>query len=381
MREYVPQELLERAFLGLSLYEWGVTLVLWVVCSVGLLALVRFVAWRVGKFAEATSNRVDDLVAEALRATRSYFLIALALLLAVQFVDLPEETLDWVGRIVFLVFLVQVIQWGNSLITFWVERYKEARLEEDATAVTTVQAIGFLGRLTLLTLVLLLALDNLGIEVTTLIAGLGIGGIAVGLALQNVLGDLFASLSIVIDKPFVVGDFLIIGEYLGSVEHVGLKTTRIRSLGGEQIVFSNSDLLNSRIRNYKRMSERRVVFTVGITYQTPHDKIKEVSRMLRESVEEQDEVRFDRAHFKAYGDYALIYEVVYYVLSPDYNVYMDKQEAINLAIHRRFEEAGIEFAYPTRTVYTREDASPGRPIMPEDTLEPADTESPQSTTE
>jgi len=168
---------------------------------------------------------------------------------------------------------------------------------------------------------------------------------------QNVLGDLFASLSIVLDKPFAVGDFLIIDEHMGAVEHVGLKTTRIRSLSGEQLVFSNSDLLKSRIRNYGRMFERRVVFKFAVTYQTPRDKLKIIPQIVRESILELDKVRFDRAHFQAYGASSLDFEIVYYVLAPDYNLYMDIQQAINLRIHERFEQEGIDFAYPTQTVY------------------------------
>jgi small-conductance mechanosensitive channel len=201
-------------------------------------------------------------------------------------------------------------------------------------------------------------LDNLGYNVSALLAGLGIGGIAVALALQNVLGDLFASLSITLDKPFVTGDFIIVGDLLGTVSHVGLKTTRVTSLSGEQLVFSNSDLLSSRIRNFKRMSERRVVFSFGVLYQTPVSQLEEIPAIVREIVESTDTTRFDRAHFKEFGDSAYLYEVVYYVREPDYNLYMDRQQQINLELCRRFEERGIEFAYPTRTLHLASDTGP-----------------------
>jgi len=181
----------------------------------------------------------------------------------------------------------------------------------------------------------------------------------VALAVQNILGDLFASLSIVLDKPFAVGDFLIIDEHMGAVENVGLKTTRVRSLSGEQLVFSNADLLKSRIRNFGRMFERRVVFKIGVTYQTPRDKLQRIPAMIREAIQRQDKVRFDRSHFQAYGDYALTFETVYYVLSPDYNQYMDIQQAINLEIHEAFEAEGIEFAYPTQTLFLQRCAMVG----------------------
>jgi small-conductance mechanosensitive channel len=205
--------------------------------------------------------------------------------------------------------------------------------------------------------ILLLALNNLGINVTSLIAGLGIGGVAVALAIQNILGDLFASLSIVLDKPFVIGDFLMIGDFMGSVEYIGLKTTRIRSLSGEQLVFSNSDLLGSRIRNYGRMFERRVVFSIGVTYQTPRERLKLIPEIIREAIESKSKTRFDRCHFMKYGDYALMFETVFYVLSPDYNAYMDIQQAIYFEIHERFEQEQIEFAYPTQKLFvTQSDA-------------------------
>jgi small-conductance mechanosensitive channel len=199
-------------------------------------------------------------------------------------------------------------------------------------------------------------LDNMGFNITALVAGMGVGGIAVALAVQTILGDLFASLSIVLDKPFVVGDFLIIGDLLGSVEYVGLKTTRLRSLSGEQLIFSNSDLLTSRIRNYGRMFERRVVFNIGVTYQTPRDKLIKIPEIIRTAVETQDKTRFDRSHFKEYGNFSLNYESVYYIQGSDYNMYMDIQQDINLYIHEQFENEGIEFAYPTQTLFIQQDS-------------------------
>ncbi|MDH7478761.1 MAG: mechanosensitive ion channel family protein, partial [Syntrophomonadaceae bacterium] len=197
----------------------------------------------------------------------------------------------------------------------------------------------------------LLILDNLGVKISALIAGLGIGGIAVALALQTILGDLFGSLTIVLDKPFVIGDFITIDDLSGTVEHIGLKSTRIRSLSGEMLIISNHDLLNSRIRNYQQMQERRVVLQIGVVYQTPHQKLAAIPDLIRQVIEAQEGVRFGRAHFKSYGTSALEFEVVYYILSPDYDYFMDRQQKINLEILRRFEENQIAFAYPTQTLY------------------------------
>src|SRR6185369_11730513 len=227
----------------------------------------------------------------------------------------------------------------------------------DGETVTALELISFVARIAMWAIVLLLVLNHLGVNITALVAGLGVGGVAVALALQNVLGDLLASLAIVLDKPFVVGDTIAVGDVTGQVERVGIKTTRLRSVDGEQLVVANADLLKSRIHNFRQMTERRVLFGLGIAYETPQDKREAVPALLREIVLAQKGVRFDRAHFKGFGDSALLLEVVYYVLDRDYNVYMDAQQAINLEIGRRFRDEGIEFAYPTRTVFLRQEST------------------------
>ncbi len=196
-------------------------------------------------------------------------------------------------------------------------------------------------------------LDNLGFKISAIMAGLGIGGVAVALASSAVLGDLFAYFVIMFDRPFVIGDFIIVGDFLGSVEHIGIKSTRLRSLGGELLVFSNKDLTDSRIRNYKVMDLRRVVFKLGVVYGTPLDVLKEVPGLIKKIIEGTPDTRFDRAHFYSYGDFSLIFEVVYYVLSADYNKYMDVQQAINFAIKGEFDKRGIEFAFPTQTLHVQ----------------------------
>jgi small-conductance mechanosensitive channel len=187
-----------------------------------------------------------------------------------------------------------------------------------------------------------------------------VGGVAVAFALQQILGDIFCSVAIVLDKPFEVGDFIISGEHMGSVEHIGVKTTRVRSLGGEQIVFPNSDLIGSRVRNYKRMLERRVVFSFGVLYATKAETLEQIPGIVREIVEGLEQTRFDRAHFAKFGDSSLDFEVVYYVLSPDYNLFMDLQQQINLAIFRRMEEMGVGFAFPSRSLYVEGTTRPFR---------------------
>jgi small-conductance mechanosensitive channel len=257
----------------------------------------------------------------------------------------------WFRVAAFMALLVQGAIWGDALIDFWLADFREEHGAE-VDRVTTVGAVSFVFRLMLYALVLILALDNIpGVEVTALVGSLGIGGIAVALAVQSILGDLFASLSIALDKPFVIGDFIEVGNESGTVEQVGLKTTRLRRLSGEQLVVGNNDLLNSRIRNFGRMGERRVVFTIGVAGETPHDTLKRIPDIMREVIEAQPQVRFARAHFSSIGDSSLNYEVVYYILDPDYDLYMDVQQAINLAIVQRFAQEGIQIPYPTQTVY------------------------------
>ncbi len=292
-----------------------------------------------------------DVLADALQGTNLVLFIPIAAYAASLALTRLADIERLVALAAIIALLLQVAFWGNRAIGFWLGRRVEAKRATDPEGATAMSLIGFGARVLLWTFVVLLGLDQLGFNITTLVAGLGVGGIAVALATQNILSDLFASLSIVLDKPFVVGDFIVIDNLRGNVERVGVKTTRIRSLDGELLIFSNAELLKSRIHNYRQMAERRVLFTVGILYQTPQEKVGRVTQWLREAVEAQDGTRFDRAHFKEYGDSALVFEVVYYVLSRDYNTFMDVQQAINLAIFARFAREGVDFAYPTRTLY------------------------------
>lgn len=350
-------------WLGSSLDVWFMLLVAWAVAALVLVFAHRILLRRFHRLATRTETIIDDILVTLLERTKLYFLVALSLYIAVGAVPLSEQVTSYISRIAFLFLLVQVVFWGNAAITDWVRLYKEQKLEEDPGAVTSMQAVGFIARLLLYTAIVLVALDNFGIDVTTLIAGLGIGGIAVALAMQNILGDLFASLTIVLDKPFEVGDFLVVGDTVGTVEKIGLKTTRLRSLSGEQTVVANGDLLGSRIRNYKRMEERRIVFSLGVSYDTPAEKLERIPAMAQQIIEAQEHTRFDRAHFARFGDSTLDFEVVYYMQVPEYLTYMNVQQAINLALARRFAEEEIAFAFPTRTVHVKQEpnAAPGTP--------------------
>ncbi len=322
-----------------------------------LLLIQRLIVRRLGAVAARTETVVDDFFVETVRRTRRllYFVVVLWL----GSLCLPHGgRLEAILRTAaVLAFLLQVSLWLLVAINFWVEHTRRRRLVSDAASVTLIGAAGFVAKLAVWSVVALVALDNLGVNVTTLVAGLGVGGIAIGLALQNILGDLFASVSIVLDKPFVVGETIQVGEFTGKVESIGLKTTHLRSVSGEQLVFPNGDLLQSRIRNHARMGDRRVVLTFGVSCDTPVEKVEAIPAMVRGIVEPLDQLRFDRAHFVRLGASSLDFEAVWFVLSTDYVLHLNRQQEILLTLIRRLEEEGIELAAAARPVVL---AAPGK---------------------
>jgi small-conductance mechanosensitive channel len=310
----------------------------------------RILIRRLERLSGSTTTDLDDLFTELLKKTKVLFILLLTVWIGSFYLEFSPDVDAWIRSLLVVGLLVQGALWGTGVVNYLLEHHRKRRLAEDPSLATALGAIGVFARIAVWSTFLLLILQNLGVEITALLATLGVGGIAVALAVQNVLGDLFGSLSIVLDKPFVLGDFIIVGDEKGTVEHVGLKTTRIRSLSGEELVLSNSDLLSSRIRNFRRMEERRAVFTLGVTYGTDSEKLQRIPGMIRSAVESQEMTRFDRSHFHSFGDFALNFETVFTMLVPDYDTYMDVQQAINLELHRRFEEEGIEFAFPTQTL-------------------------------
>ncbi len=357
LHRLITDTALARTVLGASVEDW-ILLAGALVASAALVVVVRWAIRRhlrhdAGRPARPWAHQVVDSVLER---TRGYFLTVLALYLAAHAVGWEERALGWTAGLLTIAALLQAGRWITGLITLWMERYRAEKLDADASAVTSMQALGVLAKVLVWAVIVLMLLDNVGINVTTLVAGLGIGGIAIGLAVQNILGDLFASLSIVIDKPFVIGDSLTVGTDSGTVEHIGLKSTHIRSISGEQIVFSNGDLLASRVRNYQRMTERRVVLQFGVTYDTTHSTLAAIPGLVRAAVEEARAdpegapLTFVRAHFKGFGASSLDFEAVYQVLDPDYGRYMDAQQAVDLALVAAFETHGIAFSSPTRTL-------------------------------
>jgi small-conductance mechanosensitive channel len=316
-----------------------------------LLCVRRLLKRYLGKWAARTSSDLDDLVVGLIGGTKGFVLLIIALYAGSIALALSSRGVQIVRSAAAIAVLVQIGLWGNRIVGYAIRRVVERHAQEDGGLANAAGAMSFLSRVALWSLVALLMLSSLHINITALVAGLGVGGVAVALAVQNILGDLFASLSILIDKPFAVGHFIVVDDLAGTVEHVGVKSTRVRSLSGEEIVLSNGDLLKCRIHNYKKLFERRILFGFGVVYNTPHEQLEAIPAMVREIIEDVPKTRFDRAHFKEFGDSSLNFEVVYFVLDPDYNLYMDIQQQINLGMVSHFAQEGIEFAFPTRTLY------------------------------
>ena len=316
----------------------------------GLLLVRRLLVRRGAKLAARTPNQVDDLLVDLAGRTRSLLIAVMAVYAGSFALEPPPRIATALKVAMVLAVVLQAGLWVSAVIDFWVERNRKRLMTQDVTTASLLGVLRFAAKVVLWSVVLLVGLDNLGVDVTALIAGLGIGGVAVALALQNILGDLLASLSIVLDKPFVIGDTITVDTLTGSVENIGLKTTRLRATTGEQIVLSNGELLKSRIRNWARLTERQVTLTFGLAYPVPADKLAKIPGLLQGIVESQDQVRFDRAHLKALGPSSLDFEAVYKVLSPDFKLHMDRQQAILLELLRALEREGIELAHPAPAV-------------------------------
>lgn len=344
------QEFLNREIFQNRVADYLVFLIVLVAGIVIVTLFKRVVLRRLRQWAEGTSLKIDDFILDIVRK----MLVPLAyygvFFLASQNLVLPrslDRVIEVAGMVLVAFLSAQaLIAVARAVIRTYIETAGLGSARE-----RSLQGFTTLIRVVVWGLATVFLLDNLGFRINTLIAGLGIGGIAVALAAQNILGDLFAYFTIMFDRPFEIGDFLIVGDYMGVVDHLGVKTTRIVSLGGEQIVMSNKDLTDSRVRNYKRMGKRRVLFRLGVTYQTPFGKLQEMPEVIADVIRGVEDTVFDRAHFFSYGDFSLVFEVVYYVMGSDYNKYMDIQQVINLGIHEEFEKRKIEFAYPTQTLF------------------------------
>jgi len=301
-----------------------------------------------------SKNNFDDVIVGFLEKISWVFYLFLAVYLSANRLVLPrvvDKTLNYL-LVIFIAFYAA--KGLINIIHYILEGYKARSLNKGhAVSESMMSVLLLMTKIIIWAIALLMVLSNFGIEITPLIAGLGVGGIAIGLALQTILGDLFSAFAIYFDKPFEEGDFIIIGDDMGVVKHIGIKSTRITALGGQELVMSNSELTSSRVNNYKRMNTRRVVFHFGVEYKTTPSQLRKIKKIAEGIINEDKHATLDRVHFHKFGDSSLDFEVVYYVDSNDYAVYMDTQERINLALKEKIEKAGVDFAFPSRTIYTK----------------------------
>jgi len=356
---YIPMATITLPLVGeIDLQKLAVAAILFI----GLTAVFWFIRMvavaRLEALAKRSSAQLDDVVVEAIRSIRPWVYTLIALYAALSLYTLPGFWNQVVNGLLYFAFVWQAIKIARCFINYAVTNFLEK--DEDNDGIVDPGSATMSGMVTLLAEIALwvfggiFVLSNIGIEVTSLIAGLGIGGIAVAFALQGVLSDLFASFSIYFDKPFRIGDFIVIGSDMGTVEKIGIKSTRIRTLQGEELVVSNAELTTARVQNFKKMDERRIVTQFGITYDTPQDKVKEVNGIVGRIFDDIPGVHLDRSHFTAFGDSALLFEVVYYIETADYAEFMDIKQDFSFKLMERFAEIGIEFAYPTQTIYHKQ---------------------------
>jgi small-conductance mechanosensitive channel len=339
----------ERIFYGNSLTDWLIACIVAVAVWSCLSLLRRLLAARSRRYAQGHRSVPIRLIFHLAGSTKQFSFLAVALFAGQENLALPQKLQHIVWNVVLILILAQFGLWAGRAIRFYLQ-IKELERGPDRMFAGSLDVINFVARILIWSLVILVALDNLGVNITALLAGLGVGGVAVALALQNILGDLFASLSIALDKPFVVGDSLNIDTFTGSVEHIGIKTTRLRSETGEQIILSNADILKSRVRNYGRMPEQRVLTTLRVAYATPADTLAGIPKLLENIVREQASARFERCHLKLLGESSLHFELSYFAQQPKLNPMLDLQQIVNFRILDEFRRLGIDFAYPTQRI-------------------------------
>jgi len=340
----------KNIYWGNKLQDWVLVIVLITGCILAITIMKRIALKKLGAWAIKIENTFDDFLITVIEKTLIPALYVAGIYFSIKTLTLPVS----VNKVLQIAYLFATTFFSLKVITAFIKKLVFSFIErQENSEAKEKQAKGLLiiVNITIWTLGLVFVIDNLGYDVTTLVAGLGIGGIAIALAAQTILGDLFSYFVIFFDRPFEIGDFIIVDDKMGAVEYIGIKTTRIRTLGGEQLICSNTDLTNARVHNYKRMEQRRVVFKLGVVYQTTVQQLKKISSIVKEIIESKDNVRYDRGNFSGYGDFSLNFEFVYYIESSDYNFFMDKQQEIYFDIFEAFESEQIAFAYPTQSVF------------------------------
>ncbi|HEU5052328.1 MAG TPA: mechanosensitive ion channel domain-containing protein [Hanamia sp.] len=341
----------DRLLIGNPIRDWAIAIGI-IVVSFALIKIVKGpVISKLKNWSAKTQITFDDFVVIGIEKILVPFLYFAAIFAAISYLTFNVFTTHIIQVARLFIITYFILRLLTSAIQYFIFTFLD---KQENSEIKKKQAGSLLiilkGIVWILGIVFLI--NNLGYNVTTIITGLGIGGIAVALAAQAVLGDFFSYFVIFFDRPFEIGDFIIVDDkVIGAIEYIGVKTTRVRAISGEQIVCSNKDLTDSRVHNYKKMLRRRVVFTIGVTYQTSAEKMKKIPGMIKSIIESTNNATFDRSHFSAYGDFSMKFETVYYIESPDYNLYMDAQQKIYLELLEAFEKENIEFAYPTQTLF------------------------------
>lgn len=348
----------EYSLWGNTAYDYAIAFGIFVGLIIVLKIFQLIILGRLKKLAQKTTTDLDDALIDYISTIKPPFYLVISLLLSIQYMTMP----DWVGKTLFFLFVIflvyEAVRAGEKIIGFAIEAYgrKQSESYDPKQSRTIIHITKLIVRIVLWSIGLLMILSNLGVNVSSLIASLGIGGIAIALAVQNILSDMFSSFSLYLDKPFEVGDFIVLGTDSGTVQKIGLKTTRIKTLRGEELVVSNKELTTVRVQNLKKLKRRREVFTFGVTYETDQKKLEQIPAMVEEIVTSVgDVVEFDRSHLALLGPSSVDFETVYHLDTSDYGVYMDIKQQIHLALLKKFKAEDIEFAYPTQTLKVDKD--------------------------
>jgi len=322
------------------------------IVSLLILRIFKFIILQhLKRLSKKTRTNLDTMIIEAVDHIGWFFYVAISSYLAIQFVQVSERISTIINYSILVIITYYLVVFLQNMIGIFEHKIIQRRKRQGDEDTALVEVLGKAVKWSLWLIAGVTILANLGYNITGIVAGLGIGGLAIAIALQGVLTDIFAAFSIYFDKPFKRGDFIIIGNDMGVVKHIGIKSTRIQTLQGQELIVSNKDLTDSRINNYGLMEKRRVVFSIGVTYQTSSAKLKKIPLIIKKVFDSVENADLDRVHFQKFGPSSLDYEIVYYVMSKDYNVYMDIQQTVNLTIVERFAKEKIDFAYPTQTIF------------------------------